>query len=178
MTSYATIILILITAIAVPLSAQKTTPMHPGGGGSPHVRTEWTVDGASISVEYGRPFLKGRSERALMPRGVPWRTGADEATSFKTSRPLTFGTLSVPAGSYTLYSVPGDSEWQLIISKRTGQFGIPYPEGDDLGRVAMKVSKTAAPVEQLTISVDDTPSGGTLRIEWGTTSASVSFTIR
>jgi len=73
--------------------------------------------------------------------------------------------------------VPGAGEWQLVVSKSTGQEGIPYPEGQDLGRAAMKVGKTAAPVEQLTISIDDTPNGATLRIEWGTTSASVPFTI-
>jgi hypothetical protein len=73
--------------------------------------------------------------------------------------------------------VAGDSAWQLVVSKKTGQWGIPYPAGQDLGRAPMKVGKTSAPVEQLTISIDDTPAGGTLRIEWGTTSASVPFTV-
>jgi hypothetical protein len=166
----------LVAALGITLSAQKTTPVHPGKGGSPHVRSEWAVDGANISIEYGRPSLKGRGESEMMPPGQPWRTGADEATTLKTDKPLKFGTLAVPAGSYTLYTVPG-AEWQLIVSKRTGQWGIPYPEGQDLGRVPMKVTKTKAPVEQLTLSVDDTPSGGMLRVEWGTTSASVPFTV-
>ena len=168
---------VLITSLGITLGAQKTTELHPGGGGSPHVRSEWSLDGANISIEYGRPYLKGRPESQVMPPGQPWRTGADEATTLKTDRPLRFGTLAVPAGTYTLYTVPGTAEWQLIVSKRTGQPGIPYPAGDDLGRVPMSVGKTAAPVEQLTISIDDTPGGGTLRIEWGTTRASVPFTI-
>lgn len=177
MRHHAAITLALLAAFVVTLSAQKTTQVHPGAGGSPHVRSEWPVDGANISIEYGRPFLKGRPESQMMPPGQPWRTGADEATTLKTDRSLTFGTLSVPAGTYTLYTVPGAGEWQLVVSKSTGQEGIPYPEGQDLGRAAMKVGRTAAPVEQLTISIDDTPNGATLRIEWGTTSASVPFTI-
>jgi Protein of unknown function (DUF2911) len=168
---------LLIAAVGIAASTQKTTPVHPGKGGSPHVRTDWTVDGANISIEYGRPFLKGRPEAQVMPPGKEWRTGADEATTLKTDKPLKFGTLTVPAGAVTLYTVPGDKEWQLVVSKRTGQWGIPYPAGQDLGRVPMKVTKASTPVEQLTISVDDTPAGGVLRVEWGTASASVPFTV-
>ena len=76
-----------------------------------------------------------------------------------------------------MYTLPGEREWQLIVSRQTGQWGIPYPSGRDLGRVPMKVAKTSKPVEQLTISIDDTSAGGTLRVEWGTTSASVPFTV-
>lgn len=164
-------------ALGATLIAQKTTQVHPGKGGSPHVRSEWTIDGASISIEYGRPFLKGRPESQMMPPGQPWRTGADEATTLVTNRALQFGNLAVPAGTYTLYTLPGEKDWQLIVSKRTGQWGIPYPEGQDFGRAPMQVSKTNAPVEQLTISIDDTPSGGTLRVEWGNTRASIRFTV-
>jgi hypothetical protein len=164
-------------AVSTPLIAQKTTPIHPGKGGSPHVRTEWTIDGAAISIEYGRPYLKGRPESKMMPPGQVWRTGADEATTLKTDRGLTFGSLSVPAGTYTLFTQPGETEWQLIVSKQTGQWGTDYDGKQDLGRVPMKVGKAASPAEQLTISIDDAPAGGTLRIEWGTTSASVPFTV-
>lgn len=174
--------LIVVSAMAAAvaftaiLGAQKTTRMGMGGGGSPHDRTEWTIDGAKISIEYGRPYLKGRSESEMMPPGQVWRTGADEQTTLKTDKSLTFGTLTVPAGTYGLFTVPGPKEWQLVVSKRPSGSGIPYPGNQDLGRVPMKVGKTQAPVEQLTISIDDTPAGGTLRIEWGTTSASVPFT--
>ena len=83
----------------------------------------------------------------------------------------------MPAGTYTLYTVPGEKQWQLIVSKKTGQWGIPYPAGQDLGRVPMTMAKPAAPVEQLTISVVDTPAGGTLNVEWAGTKASVPFTV-
>lgn len=162
---------------AAALAAQTTTPVHQGKGGSPHVRSEWKIDGATISIEYGRPSLKGRSENQVMPPGKEWRTGADEATILKTDRTLRFGSLVVPAGSYQIHSVPGPPAWQLIISKSTQAWGIPYPAGQDLGRTPMTSTKTSAPVEQLTISVDDTPAGATLRIEWGTVSARAPFTV-
>ena len=162
---------------AAVLAAQTTTPVHPGKGGSPHVRTEWKIDGASISIEYGRPSLKGRSDSQVMPPGKEWRTGADEATILKTDRTLRFGSLVVPAGSYQIHSVPGPPAWQLIISKSTQAWGIPYPSGQDLGRTPMTSTKTKAPVEQLTISIDDTPGGATLRVEWGTVSAQAPFTV-
>jgi hypothetical protein len=113
----------------------------------------------------------------LAPYGREWRTGADEATTLTTDKDLAFGSLSVPAGTYTLYTVPGETEWQLVVSKRTGQWGVPYPSGQDLGRVPMKVTKTQSPVEQLTISVDDTAEGGTLNISWGNTTASAPFKV-
>src|SRR5262249_28281285 len=96
-----------LAALTSTLDAQKTTQIHPGKGGSTHVRSEWTIDGAHISIEYGRPYLKGRPERDVMPPGQEWRLGADEATTLVTDKPLRFGTLTVPAGTYTLYTVPG-----------------------------------------------------------------------
>lgn len=163
---------------AAVAAAQKTTNVHPGKAGSPHVRSEWTIDGAAISIEYGRPYLKGRTVgKTVAPYGQVWRTGADEATTLKTDKPLKFGSLAVPAGTYTLFTVPGQKEWQLVINKDTGQWGTDYVEGLDLGRVPMTVGTTSAPVEQVTFAIDDTPTGGTLRVEWGTTRASVPFTV-
>ncbi|MFB3855485.1 MAG: DUF2911 domain-containing protein [Vicinamibacterales bacterium] len=168
----------VFAALAVTVTAQKTTQVHPGKGGSPHVKSEWTIDGANISIVYGRPFLKGRSVgKEVAPFGQIWRTGADEATTFTTDKPLKFGQLAVPAGTYTIYTVPAEGEWQLVISKQTGQWGTQYSQAQDLGRVPMKVEKTSAPVEQLTITVDDTPGGGALRVEWGTTRATTPFTV-
>jgi hypothetical protein len=170
-----------LAAFATTTFAQKTTQVHPGKAGSPHVKSEWTIDGANISIEYGRPFLKGRTPgKDVDPyEGREWRTGADEATTLVTSRALTFGALSVPAGTYTLYTIPekGTGTWSLIVSKKTGQWGIPYPKGEDLGRVPMTMSKPAKPADQLTISIDDTPAGGTLHIDWGATRASIPFTV-
>jgi hypothetical protein len=166
----------LLALTGAVLVAQKTTNVHSGRGGSPHVRTEWTIDGATIAIEYGRPFLKGRPNDVVMPPGREWRTGADEATTLTSDRPLTFGTLAVPAGTHTINTVPGEP-WQLVVIKGVPKWGIPYTPGQDLGRVPMTLTKLGKPVEQLTISIDDTPAGGTLRLEWGTVSARASFVV-
>jgi hypothetical protein len=170
--------LVTVTAAAT-LAGQKTTQVHPGKGGSPHVKTEWMIDTANISIEYGKPSLKGRPEADLMPAGKPWRTGADEATVLTTDKALKFGTLSLAPGSYTINTQPGDKGWELIIGKlgKPGQWGVPYNAALEIGRAPMTAGKTKAPVEQVTISIDDTPKGGTLRVEWGTTSASIPFTV-
>jgi hypothetical protein len=168
----------IVALCTASLVAQKTTPVHPGKGGSPHVRTEWTIDGANISIEYGRPYLKGRTVgKDVVPHGTIWRAGADEATTIKTDKALKFGNVSVPAGTYTLFTLPGEKQWQLVISKETGQWGTAYTEGQDLGRVPMQVGKAKTPAEQVTWSIDDTPQGGTVRLEWGTTSVSAPFTV-
>ena len=159
--------------------AQKTTEVHPGKAGSPHVKSEWTIDGANISITYGRPSLKGRVPgKDVDPyEGREWRTGADEATTLTIDKPVKFGALAVPAGTYTLYTMPTGSAWQLVVSKKTGQWGIPYPKDEDLGRAPMTVGKAPKPAELLTISIQDTPAGGTLHVDWGTTRASIPFTV-
>ena len=149
-----------------------------GRGGSPHWKAEVTVDGANLVLEYGRPSLKGRSEAQLMPPGQPWRTGADEATVLTTDKALTFGTLTLQPGTYTINTQPGDT-WELIFGKlaKPNQWGIPYQSALEIGRVPMTRGTTAAPVEQLTISIDDTAAGATLRVEWGTTSVTAPFKV-
>jgi hypothetical protein len=167
----------LVSAVATA-GAQQTTEIHPGKGGSPHVRSSWKIDGASIVIEYGRPALKGRADADLMPAGRPWRTGADEATTITTDRPLTFGTVKLEPGTYTINTQPGPT-WELIFGRlgKPGQWGVPYQAPLEISRAPMAGGKTAKPVELLTISIDDTPAGGTLRIEWGTTSATIAFTV-
>ena len=177
---FSTLAVGLFVASAAFVHAQKTTELKTGGGGSPHVRTDWTIDGANVSVEYGRPFLKGRPEAQMMPPGREWRTGADVATIITTDKPLKFGAVSVGPGSYTINTVPGDKEWQLVLGRleKPGQWGIPYQKQLEIGRTPMKIGKTTKPVENVTISIDDTPGNSALlRIEWGTASATVPFTI-
>jgi hypothetical protein len=173
---------LITAAIAAGLGTiaygQQGQQTKVGGGGSPHWKAEVTVDGAKLLLEYGRPSLKGRSEAQLMPPGQPWRTGADEATVITTDKALTFGTLKLEPGTYTINTQPGDT-WQLIVGKlsKPNQWGVPYQSALEIGRVPMTKGKTAAPVEQVTISIDDTPAGGALRVEWGTTSVTAPFKV-
>jgi hypothetical protein len=140
-------------------------------------------DGKTIKIDYSSPRAKGRkifgdaSEKALVPYGQIWRTGANDSTTFVTDANLNVGGKAVPAGSYTIFTVPKADAWSLVISKKTGEWGTDYPgEKEDLVRVPMTVSKTSAPVENFTIAFDQAGSKCTLRIEWENTRASVDIT--
>lgn len=175
---------LIITCVAAGLTlaaaGQKTTRVHDGRGGSPHDRTEWTIDGTNIAIEYGRPYVKGRTVfGGLEKYGKVWRTGADEATTLTTDKTLVFDALTVPPGKYTLWTwIDDKGPWKLIINKETGQWGTAHKEAQDLGRADMMTDARPNAVEQLTISIDDTPSGGVLRIEWEKTRATIAFTVK
>ena len=180
MKMYTTAVAALIFVLSFTTAAQKSVQTSPGTGGSPHFRTEWVISGAHISIEYGRPYLKGRTiGKDVVPYGEPWRTGADEATIITSDKLLKFGQISLPPGTYTINTLPAERGWELILGKLSekGQWGIPYQPQLEIGRTPMKVGKTNAPVEQETISIDPAPSGGIVRIEWGTTSVTISFTV-
>jgi hypothetical protein len=104
--------------------------------------------------------------------------GADEATKFETSTPLQFGDFTLPAGAYTLYTLPREKAWTLIINKQTGQFHTVYPEAQDLAKLPMTIEHLATPVERLTIEAVPRPAGGgALQLDWETTRAFVPFTV-
>ncbi|MGA3089979.1 MAG: DUF2911 domain-containing protein [Terriglobales bacterium] len=143
-------------------------------------------DGKTVKIDYSSPRAKGRKifgeegEKALVPFGHIWRTGANEATTFVADANLVVGGKAVPAGNYTLFTVPRADSWTLVINKRTGEWGTEYDEAkdskEDLVRVPMSVSRTSAPVENFTIAFDHAGSKCTLRMEWETTRASVEIT--
>jgi Protein of unknown function (DUF2911) len=166
-----------LALVATTASAQKVVSTKMGGGGSPHETVEWTVGGAKITISYGRPFLKARALDTLTPAGKIWRTGADEATTLTTDKGLMFGGLMVPAGTYTLFTVPGPTTWKLAFSKQTGQWGTEYHDDRDLGRADLKVEKLAKPAEQVTITFTEVGGSPTLNIDWGTVRATSPFMV-
>ena len=133
------------------------------------------ADGKTITVDYSSPRMKGRKIfGGLVPYGDVWRTGANEATSFVTTADLNVEGKNVPAGSYTIFTIPNQDKWTLIINKQTGEWGIPYKyEADELARVDMKASHTSAPVENFTIAFDQKGGACTLTMSWESTKASV-----
>lgn len=147
------------------LGGGRATLVHPGTGGSPHVKVDWIVAGANVSITYGRPYLKGRvvGDNLEPLEGSVWRLGADESTTLTTDRDLMVGDAHVPAGTYTLYALDTGETWQLIVNKQTGQWGTDYDSSQDLSRTAMTMTESSTPVEQLTLSIAD----GSFRIEWG-----------
>jgi hypothetical protein len=134
-------------------------------------------DGKTITTDYSSPRAKGRQIfGGLVPYNEVWRTGANEATTFVTTANLSVEGKDVPAGSYTIFTVPAQDKWTLIINKKTGEWGIPYHyESDELLRVPMQVGKTSGPVENFTINYDQSGGGCTLQISWENTQASVKF---
>jgi hypothetical protein len=134
-------------------------------------------DGKTVHIDYSSPRMRGRKIFGdLVPYGEPWRVGANEATTFVINADVNVGGKAVPAGSYTLFALPTADAWSLIVSKQTGEWGIPYP-GDqyDLTRAPMKVSKLPSPLENFTISFDQSGSVCTLHLDWETTRASIAI---
>ena len=166
---------IAVIAVTTTAIAQEKKPA------SPPAQTKLTfADGKTASIDYSAPSMRGRKIfGGLVPYDKVWRTGANAATSLKTDVDLVIGGTTVPAGSYTLYILPVESgAWKLIISKKTGQWGIPYPgAADDLARIDMKTAKTPATVQQFTISFDKRgPNSAVMKFDWENTSASVELT--
>ena len=173
---YCIAVFIAIGAIAfVGLTRQQDKGKRP----SPPAKAQCAFpDGKTITTDYSSPRLKGRKMIGdVNPYGKPWRAGANEATTFVTTADLTVDGKAVPAGNYTLFAIPNADQWTLIISKKTGEWGIPYPgEQYELGRYDMKVSTLPSKMEDFTIAYDQSGDTCALRMDWDMTRASVVLT--
>lgn len=162
---------ILLSLTALSLAATAGFAQKP----SPPMSTSMTAAGKTVSIKYSAPSMRGRKIfGGLVPHGQVWRAGANEATALHTDADLTIGTLNVPKGDYTLYVLPEEKSWTLIVNKQTGQWGTVYNQANDLGRVKMTVSAAAAPVEQYKMTL----AGGKLTLEWESTVATVPVTVK
>jgi len=128
------------------------------------------IGAATFSVDYSRPLLRGRTLLGnVISYDRVWRTGANAATQFTTSAPITLAGLSLPAGTYTLWTVPRVRGVDLIVNKQTGQWGTEYSRAQDLGTAAMRSESVDPPVEKFTISIEASDARhGTLAMSWGT----------
>ena len=155
---------------------------------SPHETISAFFDHKLISVVYGRPYTKdprtGEVRKiwgGLVPYGQVWRTGADESTLFITRNPVVMGGTTIPAGGYTLFTLPAeDGTAKLIFNKRLGLWGSgEYDEKDDFARVNLKKQALEKPVDQFTMAIDNNHSGGgVLKMMWENTEYSVAFTVQ
>lgn len=137
---------------------------------------EFNIDGAQINISYGSPLRRGRDLfGGIVSYGELWRTGANRATHFSTSKDLKFEGLDVPAGDYTLYSIPESNGGTLIINKQTGQNGTTYNKDRDLGRVSLKKRTVEDNTEAFTIEVSEE---GMLELIWGETVYYVPFKVK
>ena len=146
------------------------------GSLSPPDSVRTRVGGAAVGVRYSRPSMRGRVIFGhIVPWNKVWRTGANEATVLETSADLTVAGTTVPAGKYSLWTLPSPAGWKLIVNKNTGQWGTDYDAQYDLARFDMKVESLKQPVEQFTIAVEPKGRGGMLKLEWEKTRASIPF---
>ena len=170
-------ICLLAAAAAATLAAQPFT--------SPPATASVTIDGKAIKINYCAPSMHGRKiAGGLVPYGKVWRAGANDATILHTEADLNIGGVAVPKGDYSLYVLPEQNEWKLIVNKKTGQWGINHDGSTtedpafDVGRATMTLGKTG-PVETFKIGLTEAgPKAGKLQMEWENTVASISFTVK
>jgi DUF2911 family protein len=149
----------------------------PMGQLSPRDTVHATVGPAHLLVDYGRPRKRGRQIFGnVVPWNQVWRTGANAATQFTTDAALTVGGATIPAGSYTLWTLPRPTGATLIINRQTGQWGTDYDSTQDLARVELQQERLPTSVDQFTIGVDSTASDGVLRLRWDSTGFGVPLT--
>ena len=177
----------LLAATTVSLSAQMTSGKPHHAPMSPPAKAMATINGKAISITYSSPRVRGRQGHIFGPHGLishdadypNWRAGANAATTFKTAANLTIGNLTVPKGEYTLFvNISNPDHWVFIVSKKTGEWGLAYPKGQDLGRTPMHMSKPAHMVEDLRWTITDLGHGkGRLTLAWEYHEASVPFEV-
>jgi len=164
-------VLLTVAAFAGPALGQAVSDRP-----SPPANTSCKfADGKTIAIAYSSPRMRGRKIfGGLVPYDQPWRAGANEATTFVVDTDVKVGDEMVPSGSYTLFTLPEQDRWTLIVSKLTGEWGIPYPGSEhDFTRTGMKVSSLPSPLENFTINFDATGKTCVLHMDWETTRASV-----
>jgi hypothetical protein len=178
----------ILTIAAVMISALTLTAQEKRL--SPHETISAVIGGNRVTITYGRPYTKspktGEMRKiwgGLVPYGAIWRTGADEATMLITQKPITIGDAVVPAGAYTLFTLPNeDGTAKLVINKQIGQWGVgnkSYDESQDLARVDLKKEPLDTAVDQFTMAVEKNPAGGgMIKMSWENTQFSVPFTVQ
>lgn len=146
---------------------------------NPRGKTELVLKGKSVSIEYGRPSLKGRTVEQMLKElkpGQVWRLGADQSTTFSTGIDLAFGNVKVPKGVYSLWARrEAGNKWQLVFNQQHGQWGTNHNPSKDLYSVPLKESKAAKSAEMVTIKLTKKGGGGNLTVHWGDMVLSTAF---
>ena len=183
----ATLALIAAIACTTPLAAQtdQADSMSPASkkpllSPAKHAQVSFGSGPAAIDISYNSPSIRGRKIMGgLVPYGKVWRTGANPATTLVTTTDIHIGTLAVPAGTYTLFTLPGQQDWLLIVNKQIGQWGTEYHQDKDLGRVPMQAAAMTSPQDSMSISFENTAADATqLHVRWENTDRYVPITLK
>ncbi len=169
-----------VEGIAKSFAAREASAGRPAGQLSPRDTARATVAGAQLWIDYSKPMKRGRKifGDIVVPWNQVWRTGANAATQFSTSKDLKIGSTVVPAGKYTLWTLPTPSGTKLIINKQTGQWGTAYDEKQDFARLDIQTLSLPQSVEAFTIVIVPQGNGGEIRMDWDTTRFVVPFAIQ
>jgi hypothetical protein len=171
---------------AIPIFCFAMLPILSGLGfsqASPRGLSKLTLDGHTISVDYGRPFLKGATieqamQRPFEPGDGFWRLGANSSTTFKSSTSLKFGDTTIPAGTYSLYAQrQSDNSWKLVFNKQHGQWGTSHDPSKDFAFIPFHERKTSNSVDELTIRLERRGNGGVFLVHWGDMELTVPFAV-
>jgi hypothetical protein len=169
--SQAVVVTALVIFAASPVLAQR----------NPRATSKLDAAGKFVMVEYGRPSLKGRDVLAMVEPGKVWRMGADKSTTFTSNARVSFGKVTIPEGSYSLWLKKiGDKSFELVFNKKSGQWGTEHESIDDLASVPMSLSEGTENVELFTINLNKGAkgNGGELELLWGTTVLKAPFTVK
>ena len=141
-------------------------------------KAELKSGAGSITVDYGRPALKGRDMLSKLQVGDFWRMGNNQATVLTTPVDLTFGTTKVPKGAYSLWlKLTAPDKFELVFNSQTGQWGTMHDPSKDVYQAPMKKEILPSPVETFAIDLKEAPKGGILSLSWGTTLLSTGFQV-
>ncbi len=157
-----------LLATALFISTMETGSAQSGPPLSPRDSVYLMLDTNLISIHYGRPSMRGRTIMGeLVPWNKVWRTGANQATHFKTNYDMIIGGVPLMRGTYTLWTLPSPDGWQIILNKQTGQWGTRYDERQDYARFDAIVERLDSPVDTFTIAFDATSkTSGRLKMMW------------
>jgi hypothetical protein len=146
---------------------------------SPPDTVRATIGAANIEIAYSRPSKRGRTIfGTVVPLDSVWRTGANAATMFTTSADLIIGNTPVPAGKYTLWTIPSKTGAKLIINSQTGQWGTEYDMSKDFARIDIAQSTLTKPVEAFTFVIVPQGTGGVIKYSWDDREFSVPFRVK
>jgi hypothetical protein len=156
--------------------AEREREGHSLGVLSPRDTVRAEINGAHLLIDYGRPAVRGRTIfGGVVPWDTIWRTGANAATQLITDKDLQFGSTLLPAGTYSIFSIPDKETWVLVINSQHGQWGTDYDKAKDFVRLPLEVKQLDNPVERFTFGIEPQGSEGTLYFEWDRTRAELPF---
>jgi hypothetical protein len=140
-------------------------------------KAELKAGDSAITVDYGRPSLKGRDMLSQLQEGAFWRMGMNQATVLTTPVDLHFGAVAIPKGAYSLWLKKAGATFELVFNSQTGQWGTQHDPAKDVASVPMAKQGLASPVEMFTLDLAPAAKGGSLGLSWGETKLGADFAI-